>query len=122
MASASWASDLVLLPWTAFMARAWPRTKGMSPTAEVGEPVPAVDALAGDDEVVPEGSDGGKKGVGPGGIIAVESDGAGVVEDDKVHGPCVEVDSAVISAAVGVANRIKVSSGPRVKGELVGYH
>ena len=34
MASASWASNLVLLPWTAFMARACPRTKAIPSVAQ----------------------------------------------------------------------------------------
>ena len=54
--------------------------------AEVGEPVPAVDALAGDDEAVSEGGDGGEEGVGARRVVAVEADGAGEVEDADPYG------------------------------------
>ena len=98
MASASWRSHLVLLPWTAFMAQACPRTKGMFVVAAaVGEPVPAVHALAADDESVAEGLRRLQEGFGGGGEVAAESGLSVVVEDDEEQGPGVEIDAGVES-------------------------
>jgi hypothetical protein len=51
--------------------------------AGVGEPVPAVHALAGDEESVAEGGDGAEKGFGRGPQVACEDDLAVLVEDDE---------------------------------------
>src|SRR5262245_54331931 len=63
--------------------------------AEVGEPVPGVGALAGDRAVGAKGIEGGEEGVGVGRQVASEPGVALLVEDDDVHGPCVQVDAAV---------------------------
>src|SRR5262249_34536465 len=62
---------------------------------EVGEPVPTVDALAGQRDAGAEGRDGSEEGVGAGGQGVVQADVALLVEDGDVHGPCVQVDAAV---------------------------
>src|SRR5262249_1349306 len=67
--------------------------------AGVGKPVPAVHALAGDDQAVAEGSHGAEKGVGVGGEVFGEPDLAVVVEDDDEEGPGVQVDAGVESSA-----------------------
>src|SRR6516162_8413856 len=102
MASASVLSHLVFWPWTAFMAQAWPRTKGIFSSRQVSasqcRPA-AVHALAGDEEAVAEGSDGAEEGVGVGGQVPGEPDLAVVVEDDDEEGPGVQVDAGVESDA-----------------------
>jgi hypothetical protein len=55
--------------------------------AVVSEPVPAVHALAGDEEPVAEGGDGAEKGFGRGRQVACEDDPAVLVEDDEEQGP-----------------------------------
>src|SRR5262249_26279799 len=54
--------------------------------AGIGEPVPAVHALAGDEEAVAEGSDGAEEGVGVGGQVTGEADLAVAIEDDEEQG------------------------------------
>ena len=104
MASASFLSHLVFWPWTAFMAQAWPRTKGIFSSRQVSasqcRPA-AVHALAGDEEAVAEGSDGAEEGVGVGGQVPGEDDAAIAVEDDDEQGPGVEIDAGVESGAGG---------------------
>ena len=71
--------------------------------AEVGEPVPAEDALGGDDQVVAEGFDGFEEELGLAGQVAVQQDvAAPVLEDAEVHGAGVEVDAAVVSMLASV--------------------
>jgi hypothetical protein len=71
--------------------------------AEVGEPVPAEDALDAADQVVPVGLDGPEEGVGLAAQIAVQDDlAAFMVEDAEVHGPSVEIDPAVVSMLASV--------------------
>ena len=65
--------------------------------AEVGEPVPAVHALAADDEAVAEGCDGLEEGFGGGGEVAAESGLSVAVEDDEEEGPGVQVHAGVES-------------------------
>jgi hypothetical protein len=65
--------------------------------AGVGEPVPGVDALAGDDESLAEGGDSVEKDVGACGHVEAEADRALAIEDDGVRGSCVQVDAAVVS-------------------------
>ena len=104
MASASFLSHLVFWPWTAFMAQAWPRTKGIFSSRQVSasqcRPA-AVHALAGDEEAVAEGGDGVEEGVGVGGQVLGEDDPAVMVEDDDEDGPGVQVDAGVESGAGG---------------------
>ena len=71
--------------------------------AEVGEPVPAEDALDANDEVVAIGLDGAEEEFGLRAQVAMQEDLAGlVVEDAEVHGTSVEVDSAVVSMVASV--------------------
>jgi hypothetical protein len=63
----------------------------------VGQPVPAVHALAGDEETVAEGFDGAEEGVGVGGEVFGEDDVAALVEDDEEEVPGVEIDAGVES-------------------------
>jgi hypothetical protein len=70
--------------------------------AEVGEPVPAEQALDGDDQSVAERGDGVEEGVGVGAEVLVVDDLAGAVEDAQVHGPGVQIDAAVKSMLLGV--------------------
>ena len=69
--------------------------------AGVGEPVPAVHALAGDDEAVAEGCDGSEEGFGGGGQVAAKTGLAVAVEDDEEEGPGVQVDAGVESDVGG---------------------
>jgi hypothetical protein len=65
------------------------------PGAEIGKPVPAEQALDGDDAVVAEGSDSLEEGVGFGGEVFVVDDLAVAIEDAQVHGAGVQIDAAV---------------------------
>jgi hypothetical protein len=67
--------------------------------AGVGQPVPAVHALAGDEQAVAEGCDGLEEGSGGGGQVAGEDDLAVAVEDDEEEGPGVQIDAGVESGA-----------------------
>ena len=58
--------------------------------AQVGQPVPAEQALARDDEPVAIGSDRREESGRFGGHFVVQYDGAGLVEDAQVHGPGVQ--------------------------------
>ena len=64
--------------------------------------VPGEHALDADHEPVPERGDRVEEGVGPAGQVAVEDDGAGLVEDAEVHGPGVQVDAGVESVLLRV--------------------
>jgi hypothetical protein len=72
------------------------------PGAQVGEPVPAEQALDGDDQSGAEGSDGPQEGVGVGGEVLVEDDLAAGVEDAEIHASGVEIDAAVEGMWLGV--------------------
>src|SRR5579872_6037900 len=65
--------------------------------AGVGQPVPAVHALAGDEQAVTEGSDGLEEGTRSGGQVASEDDLTVAVEDDEEEGPGVQIDASVES-------------------------
>ncbi len=69
--------------------------------AEVGEPVPAVHALAADDDAVAEGRDGFEEGFGGGGQVAAEAGLSVAVEDDEEEGPGVQVHAGVESDVGG---------------------
>lgn len=66
------------------------------PGAEVGEPVPTVDALDGDDEALAEGSDGQEKAVRVAGQAAMKQDDPVLADDAQVQGPRVQIDPAVV--------------------------
>src|SRR5262249_11800051 len=76
--------------------------------AGVGEPVPAVHALAGDEEAVAEGGDGAEEGFGSGRQVAGEAHLAVGIEDDEEPGPGVPVDAGVES---GVGGRLEGTHG-----------
>jgi hypothetical protein len=65
--------------------------------AGVGQPVPAVHALAADGEAVAEGPDGFEEGGGGGRQVAGEALLAVAVEDAEEQGPGVEIDAGVES-------------------------
>jgi hypothetical protein len=70
-------------------------------STQVGEPVPAEDALGADDEVSPVGRDGFEKELGVRREITVEELLAAlVVEDAQVHGASVQIDAAVVSMLI----------------------
>src|SRR5262249_51362294 len=79
--------------------------------AQVRQPVPGIHALDADPNVVAERGDGFEEGVGPGGEVLVEDDGAGVVKDAQVQGPGMAVEAAVESA--GGRPRVRGAGGPR---------
>ncbi len=83
------------------MYRAWPSTKGIvSWAAAAGQPVSGAHALDADHIVGAKGSNSLEEGLGPGGDVLVEDDGAGLVKDAQVPGPCVRVDTAVKSVLI----------------------
>jgi hypothetical protein len=63
--------------------------------AQVGEPVPAEGAFAGDHQLLAKGRDVMEKGGGLGGQVLVKDDVAGMVEDTQVHCPGGQIDAAV---------------------------
>jgi hypothetical protein len=67
------------------------------PRAQVGEPVPGVNALDAGHDIAAEGGNGFEDGFGAGGEVAVEDDLAAVVQDAEVHRPGVRVDVPVES-------------------------
>src|SRR5262245_41474896 len=66
-------------------------------TTGIGEPVPAVHALAGDEQSVAEGSDGAEESVGIGEEVFGEDDLAVLVKDHDEEGPGVQIDAGVES-------------------------
>jgi hypothetical protein len=67
--------------------------------AGIGEPVPAVHALASDEEPIAERGDGAEEGVGVGGQVASEADLAIAIEDDEEQGPGMGIDAGIESGA-----------------------
>src|SRR5262249_11755261 len=82
--------------------------------AEVGEPVPGEQALAGDDETFAEGGDGAEEGVGAGGDGLLQDGGAGGIEDADGEGPGVEVNAPIESMLLVVESH----HGLRGRGRL----
>jgi hypothetical protein len=72
--------------------------------AGVSQPVPAVHALAADDQSVAEGLDGFLEGPWCSGEVAGEACLSGLVEDDQEQGPGVEIDAGIES---GVGGRLE---------------
>ena len=64
-------------------------------SAGIGEPVPGVNALATDEQIGPEGRNRGEEGIGLGGQVLGESDGAGLIEDANEERSCMEIDANV---------------------------
>jgi hypothetical protein len=69
--------------------------------AEVGQPVPAVHALAADYDSVAEGRNGVEEGFGGDAEVTAEEGLSVVVEDDEEEGPGVQIDSGVESDVGG---------------------
>jgi hypothetical protein len=70
--------------------------------AQVGEPVPGEQALAGDGEAFAAGGDGAEEGFGCGGESLSEDGLALVVEGVQGEGPGVQIDAAVESVLLVV--------------------
>jgi hypothetical protein len=81
--------------------------------AQIGQPVPAEEALAGDHPVIAEGRDGFEKGARLGRHFLVQHDGAGLVEDPQVHGSGMQVDPAVEAVRLVVETHHKVGRPSR---------
>jgi hypothetical protein len=64
-------------------------------SAQIGDPVPAKDALDTDDDVFQEGEDQLKKQLGLGGDILMQPGFALLVDDADVHFASVQIDAAV---------------------------
>ena len=71
-------------------------------SAQIGEPIPGEDALAGDDEVVAIRGHGREERFGRGLHVAVQQHFALRVEDTQIHRPGVQVDAAVVLMSLGV--------------------
>src|SRR5262249_12376381 len=63
--------------------------------AQIGQPVPAEEALAGDHQAIAERGNGFEKSSRLRGHFLVQDDSAGVVENAQVHCPGVQIDSAI---------------------------
>jgi hypothetical protein len=63
--------------------------------AQIRQPVPAEQALTGNDQAVAVGRDRLEKGTRLGGQLLVQDDGAGLVENAQVHCPGVQIDAAI---------------------------
>jgi hypothetical protein len=70
--------------------------------AEIGKPVPAEDALGGDDQVVHAGLDSREKGRGLAGQRLVEQGGAAVIGQAEVHGSRVQVNATVVTVIAAI--------------------
>jgi hypothetical protein len=72
------------------------------PLAEVCEPVPTEHTLSTYNDVFSVSLDGREEGIWLCGQVAVEQDLASLVEDTDVHGPGVEIDTAVELMLFGI--------------------
>lgn len=79
--------------------------------AEIGEPIPDEHALDGDDDILPVGLDGPEKGLRRGLTVFVEHGVALLIQDAKVHGSGVQIDSAIKFVLVGVQSHMASSFG-----------
>jgi hypothetical protein len=70
--------------------------------AQVGEPVPGVQALDADHDVVAKRGEGFEDALGAGDDVFVEDDGAVLVQDTEVERPGVQVDATIESVGTGV--------------------
>ncbi len=70
--------------------------------AQVGQPVPAEQALAADDQPVAVGCDRLQESALLGRHFLVQDDQASLVEDAQVHGPGVQIDATVESVLLVV--------------------
>jgi hypothetical protein len=69
---------------------------------QVGEPIPAKQALDADDQPVAEGGHGLEKRLAAGRQVLVENDQALSIEDAQVHGSGVQIDAAIESVLSSV--------------------
>jgi hypothetical protein len=74
---------------------------GLSMT-EICEPVPGKHTLGTDDDVFSVWVDGIEEGIGVGRQVAVKDDLAMLVKDADVHGPGVEIDTAIEEVLFGI--------------------
>ena len=72
------------------------------PFTEVCEPVPTEHTLSTDDDVFSVWLDGFEEGIWLCGQVAVKQDLAMLVKDADVHGPGVEIDTAVELMLFGI--------------------
>lgn len=79
--------------------------------AEIGEPIPDEHALDGDDDILPVGLYGLKKGFRCGRVVFVEHDAVPLIQDTHVHGSGVQIDSAIKFVLVGVESHMASSFG-----------
>jgi hypothetical protein len=79
--------------------------------AEIGEPVPDEHAFDGDDDILPVGLDGPEKIIRCGFAVTVEHGVALLIQDAKVHGSGVQIDSAIKLVLVGVKSHMASSFG-----------
>jgi hypothetical protein len=70
--------------------------------AQVGNPVPAEHAFDADDDAIAKGSDGVQESLGVARKVAVEDDVAVVIEDAKIHAPCMQIDPAIKSMGLAI--------------------
>jgi hypothetical protein len=70
--------------------------------AEIGEPVPDKHAFDGDDDILSVGLDGPEKIIRCGFAVTVEHGVALLIQDAKIHGSGVQIDSAIKLVLVGV--------------------
>jgi len=76
---------------------------------EIGEPVPDEHAFDGNDDIFPVGLDGPEKVIRCGSAVTVEHGFALLIQDAKVHGSGVQIDSAIKFVLVGVESHMASS-------------
>ncbi len=80
-------------------------------TAEIGEPVPGEDALNGNYDVLTIWRDRLEKDVGVCLDVPMQDDLSFLVEDAKVHSPCVKIDTAVKFVLLDVKSHLRPPFG-----------
>lgn len=76
---------------------------------QIGQPVPDEQTFDGDDDVFPEGLNGGQKGFRVGSGVFVKDGFSFLIQDTDVHGSGVQIDAAIILVLLGVESH-RVSS------------
>jgi len=79
--------------------------------AQIGEPIPDEHALDGDDDILPVGFDGPEKGLRRGFVVLMKHGVALLIQDAKVHGSGVQIDSAIKFVLIGVESHMASSFG-----------
>src|SRR5919106_588603 len=96
-------SFLAVPPWMAFIARAWPKTKGIPSRAQrSASQVPGEDACDTDHEVLPVGSKSLQKRFRPCLHVLVEEDLSILVQHAQVHATSLSVNTTVKLVRLGV--------------------